>query len=196
MEKVVSRRNIWIIVINLIWIGYATGDCYWSDVDDSHDPAGDWCNEGYAITAIDYDSFDDDTASPIIGAVRCCSLPGSERITNWKTFWKEIGADWSHYASEGRYPMCPKGSYISAIDLDSIDNGGNSPIIGRVQCAEPTGIPTWMQTYWRTVGYDKSHNKGGSWCKSNGFIVSLDLDSEGDPGNSPIVGQCECASAG
>jgi len=198
MANSIFLRGILIIAIYLSLISCAVAICYWADIDDSHYPTGNWCDRGYAITALDLDGGDPEGLYPVIGAVRCCDLPNIISMANWQCSWRKIGFQWSHYASEGRYPMCPTGSYMTAIDLDALeDNDGNSPIIGRVRCCSPGGSPSWMQTYWSFIGYDLSHKKSNKWCDSGDYIVSIDLDAVDDnDGNSPIVGQCQCATPG
>jgi len=194
MEKSTLKKYMIGIATYFFLTNCVICDCYWADVDESHDPSADteWCSVGYGITAVDLDAIDNGANSPIIGAVRCCSLPNADEIEEWNCDWKEIGYDWSHYAAEGRYPMCSQGTYMTAIDLDSVGDDGNSPIIGWVKCCQPIGIPVWSAAYWMPIGYEKSHSKS-IWCKSGQFVVSLDLDAEGDNENSPIVGQCECS---
>ena len=48
--------------------------------------------------------------------------------------WVDIGGNKSHYPEQGEW--CPAGSFISRIDLDGCESGGNCPIIGRVRCCE------------------------------------------------------------
>ena len=65
-------------------------------------------------------------------------------------------------------------------------------ILQQVQSIE-RGSRSYSTCEWVDVGYDKSHEKVGDWCKEGYFLTQLDLaGGVGPPGSWPIVEQARC----
>lgn len=177
------------------------GSCSWVPVPSagrsSHQPRS-LCPDGTFLTALDLDGDRSVSAhdAPLIGQARCCKVSGAEHAGVDLSLWvgvERAGLN-SHLATA---PWCPKGSFITGIDLDACAgcDAADSPVVGQVQCTRLQGFANWGSTYWMDVGAQTSHQAGASWCLDGAFVTQIDLDRvDADAHDSPIVARAKCST--
>ena len=177
-------------------------DCRWNAIEqggqNSHQPT-EYCPNGSFLTALDLDGKGSVAAtdSPVVGQARCCYLYNSP--TDWVSdFWQKV-----HQGPHNSHSMfgtwCPKGHFISGMDLDGCSNCNDhdAPLIGAVKCSKLIGenFTDWGSSYWKNIGRI-SHQANADWCLDGEFISQLDLDADGalSGHDSPIVGRVKCST--
>lgn len=177
------------------------GSCQWVAVPDagrsSHQPQA-LCPDGSFVTALDFDGdrFVSAHDAPLIGKARCCQVPGASQAKVKLSQWVGVGkAGINSHSMSG--PWCPKGSFITGIDLDACAtcDAADSPLVGQVRCTRLEGFPGWGSSSWMDVGAQQSHQAGAPWCLDGAFITQIDLDrADADPHDSPIAGRVKCST--
>jgi hypothetical protein len=178
------------------------GECIWKTVgpEKSHAPEDiEWCDDGSYLAQLDLDSIGGSKKdSPIVGQALCCPLSSADdRKDTWGPTCSTVavGGDKSHRDIFGAW--CPKGSFLTKLDLDGCNDERSCPIVGQATCCASSFSQEWTLGEWTTIGLERSHQGGTDtepWCSDGSFLVGLDLDGGKPSRDYPIVGQALCAT--